>query len=459
MGAPDGNHNSSIIDFYAGKSVFITGGTGFLGKVLIEKLLYSCKDIKNIYMLIREKRGVPAQERIKKMLDTVPFARLKERTQLLSKIVPIHGDLTSEYLGISPEDQETIYKEVSIVFHLAATIKFNEPLSVAMKVNVEGTREVMKLAQKMKNLKSFVYMSTAFSNTDNNNATVEEKMYPPPKSMEEVYQMIRDNDPNERFTPEDLDGRPNTYTFTKALAENYVVDNHGDMPTVIIRPSVVTAALRDPVPGWIDNWQGATPVLTLIAKGWVRTLYGDKSYNFEIIPVDYVVNLTVICGATCQKSEEVPVYHCCSSSCNPITLKQTSELYTEESCKIGFNELPFPGLMFSKSMWFLTLMTLLLQTIPAYIADLFLFIIGKQTSYVKVQNKLASYLDTIRYFTSHSWLMMTGRSRALYSSLNSEDRSLFPCDATFIDWKEYIPIYFRGVKKFLVDASEKSKKS
>ncbi|VVC88108.1 unnamed protein product [Leptidea sinapis] len=99
MGAPDGNHNSSIIDFYAGKSVFITGGTGFLGKVLIEKLLYSCKDIKNIYMLIREKRGVPAQERIKKMLDTVPFARLKERTQLLSKIVPIHGDLTSEYLG------------------------------------------------------------------------------------------------------------------------------------------------------------------------------------------------------------------------------------------------------------------------------------------------------------------------------------------------------------------------
>lgn len=43
--------------------------------------------------------------------------------------------------------------KVSIVFHVAATIKFNEPLDVAMNVNVAGTGRVLNLAQKMKNIK------------------------------------------------------------------------------------------------------------------------------------------------------------------------------------------------------------------------------------------------------------------------------------------------------------------
>ncbi|CAH3872828.1 unnamed protein product [Pieris brassicae] len=449
---------SSVSKYYAGKNVFITGGTGFLGKALIEKLLYSCNDIGKVFMLIREKRGVSAQDRIKSMLETEPFARLRnERPQDFKKIVPVYGDLVADSLGISPEDQEMLFEEVSVVFHLAATIKFNEPLSVAMKVNVEGTQEVLKLAQKMKQLESFVYMSTAFSNTSLQRYHVEEKMYPPPKPMDEVYDMIKSNDPNECFNSEILDGRPNTYTFTKALAENFVVDNHGDIPCVIVRPSVVTAALKEPVEGWIDNWQGATPVLSLIAKGWVRCLYGEKINNFEIIPIDYVVNLTIISGANCKKSKDVPIYHCCSSGSNPITLKETSILYTAESVKHGYNELPLPGMIFSKSSWILFLMTLIFQVIPSYLADLFLYVIGKPARYVKIQTKLASYLDTIRFFSSQSWNITNDKTRGLYSSLNSADKKLYPCDANLIDWKQYIPIYFRGVKQFLAEPAQKKR--
>ena len=48
---------SEVEKFYAGKNIFVTGVTGFLGKVLVEKLLRSCKLIGNVYVLVRAKRG------------------------------------------------------------------------------------------------------------------------------------------------------------------------------------------------------------------------------------------------------------------------------------------------------------------------------------------------------------------------------------------------------------------
>lgn len=54
-------------EWYRGRSVFITGATGFMGKVLMEKLLYSYADMKNIYILIRSKRGRTVEQRIEDM--------------------------------------------------------------------------------------------------------------------------------------------------------------------------------------------------------------------------------------------------------------------------------------------------------------------------------------------------------------------------------------------------------
>lgn len=55
---------SDIVEFYRGRSVFITGATGFLGKVLVEKLLRSCPDIKAVYLLIRPKKGQDVSTRL-----------------------------------------------------------------------------------------------------------------------------------------------------------------------------------------------------------------------------------------------------------------------------------------------------------------------------------------------------------------------------------------------------------
>lgn len=59
---------SGVSGFYVGKTVFITGGTGFMGKVLLEKLLRSCPGVVRIYLLIRPKKGQDAHERLKLLL-------------------------------------------------------------------------------------------------------------------------------------------------------------------------------------------------------------------------------------------------------------------------------------------------------------------------------------------------------------------------------------------------------
>ena len=57
-----------VAKFYAGRSVFVTGGTGFVGKQILEKLLRSCPAIERIYILVRPKRKKTVQERLEEIL-------------------------------------------------------------------------------------------------------------------------------------------------------------------------------------------------------------------------------------------------------------------------------------------------------------------------------------------------------------------------------------------------------
>lgn len=60
---------SHIQKYYQHKTVFITGGNGFMGKVLIEKLLHSCTEVRKIFILLRSKRNKSAENRLSSMLQ------------------------------------------------------------------------------------------------------------------------------------------------------------------------------------------------------------------------------------------------------------------------------------------------------------------------------------------------------------------------------------------------------
>jgi len=60
---------AGVIEFYEGQNIFVTGATGFLGKVLLEKLLRSCPDVGNIFVLVRPKKGKEPSERIRNIIS------------------------------------------------------------------------------------------------------------------------------------------------------------------------------------------------------------------------------------------------------------------------------------------------------------------------------------------------------------------------------------------------------
>lgn len=69
------------------------------------------------------------------------------------KIVTVAGDCSIAGLGLSLTDRQTLVSNISIIFHAAATIKFDESLKLAVDINVHGTKDVIELGKEMTNLK------------------------------------------------------------------------------------------------------------------------------------------------------------------------------------------------------------------------------------------------------------------------------------------------------------------
>lgn len=138
---------SSIYDFYRDSEILITGGTGFIGKVVIERLFATCPNFKRIYLILRERKGVPVQSRIKEfkecdvsvssqsvgtMLCSFQLFEdiLKDNPHAFDKITIVQGDASLPGLGLSEIDRKVLLN-VNVVFHCAASVRFNESLKVS----------------------------------------------------------------------------------------------------------------------------------------------------------------------------------------------------------------------------------------------------------------------------------------------------------------------------------------
>ena len=76
---------------------------------------------------------------------------------------------------------------------------------------------------------------------------------------------------SEHLTRLTIGERPNTYTFTKAIAEQLINEERGELPIAIVRPSIVGGAIEEPMPGWVDNLNGPMGLVATGGHGIVRS--------------------------------------------------------------------------------------------------------------------------------------------------------------------------------------------
>lgn len=86
---------------------------------------------------------------------------------------------------------------------------------------------------------------------------------------------------------------PNTYTFTKALAEALTQGYRQYFPVAVVRPSCVMPALDEPMPGWCDSIYGTNGTFIGWYYGLIRTSQIDTQVQIDTVPVDYVSNTII----------------------------------------------------------------------------------------------------------------------------------------------------------------------
>lgn len=426
-----------------------------MGKVLVEKLLRSCPGIKNIYLLIRPKKGQDAKQRLQQLLSGPLFEELRnsDPKQLL-KIIPVAGDVTEHELGISEADQHTLIRNVSIVFHSAATVKFDEALKLSVTINMVGTKQLLNLCHLMHNLEALIHVSTAYCNCDRKD--VAEEIYPLSTEPEHVIALTKVMDAKmvDDITPTLIGNRPNTYTFTKALTEKLLQSESGHLPVAIVRPSIVLSACREPLPGWMDNWNGPTGIIAAAGKGIFRSMLCHEDKIADLVPVDIVINL-MICAAwrtAMYHPNTIPVYNCCTGQQNPITWKQFVDLVFKYSrLHPPNNVFWYPGGRCHNSVIMNKMCVLFQHLLPAHILDFYLRLKGKPALMVGIQAKLHKAATCLEYFSTKQWNFRDDNVRQLGEQLTPEDRKTFMFDVREIEWSSYIEHYILGIRRFMLN--------
>lgn len=225
--------------------IFITGGTGNFGRLLVKNLLETNT---RVALLIRSDSQEQAQSKVKKIFDSVPGI---EGKMLISR-----GDLREKNLGLSTKEILSLKRNVTHILHAAATTRFTLPLNKARENNVEITKNLLNFAGQCSKLRRFGFVGTSFVAGKRTGRIMEDEF-------------------------EHTEGFINTYQQSKYEAELLVRNWVGKLPIAVFRPSLIL--------GQLHKTSKKTPInalalgLFLASKGFLPILPGDKENRLDII--------------------------------------------------------------------------------------------------------------------------------------------------------------------------------
>jgi thioester reductase-like protein len=120
-------------------------------------------------------------------------------------------------------------------------------------------------------------------------------------------------------------GWPNTYTFTKSLAESLLATRGAGLPIAVVRPSIVETSIEEPFRGWNEGINTSAPLSYLLGT-YFRQLPSNERKRLDVIPVDMVCRgMTLIAAALIERRHN-PVYQLATSANNPCNMGRSIEL-------------------------------------------------------------------------------------------------------------------------------------
>ncbi|KAG7214096.1 hypothetical protein KM043_001455 [Ampulex compressa] len=452
---------SSIEAFFAESVVLVTGATGFLGKALLEKLLRSCPRLATIFLLIRPKKDQTVEQRLKGLLENSVFDRIRwDFPGVLNKVQAVKGDVSLPDLGLSAEDREMLVQRVNIVYHGAATVRFDEPLKSAVNLNMKGTDRMISLCNSMKNLISIIHVSTAYSNADRKE--IKESVYATKVKPYTLIDMCENLDDETMSVIEKrlLGKHPNTYTLTKNLAEQIILLKGSELPIAIVRPSIVCAAYQEPFPGWVDNVCGITGIMMEIGRGTIRSIVCNANLVVDVVPVDYVIS-TLICASwhcAMQHSNTVKIYNCTSGSINPVRWGEFGKLTRKHAIESPSKYVMwYPGFTFRTNKFIHNVMVATLHFLPAFVVDLILRFQGSKPTMLKITKRFERAAKTGEFFAMNEWWFDGSNMSDLAKKVNTtNDCDRFNVSIKNLDWDTYVRQYMLGIRKYILKDSPES---
>ena len=178
----------AVRDYYAEKVILLTGATGLLGKVLVEKLLRDFTHIGRLYVLIRPKHhpnGTVTEPRARlwqEVFQSSAFDRLRgalgEGFSALveEKVAAVSGDLSQDRLGMDDETYRRLQGEVELIINCAAMVTFDGPLDTGVSLNTLGPKRVLEFASASRPV--IAHVSTCYVNGTRQGAIAEEPLDP-----------------------------------------------------------------------------------------------------------------------------------------------------------------------------------------------------------------------------------------------------------------------------------------
>ncbi|HMB55035.1 MAG TPA: SDR family oxidoreductase, partial [Thermoanaerobaculia bacterium] len=455
----------------AGERVFVTGATGFVGKVLAEKLLWSVPEIGGLLLLVRPREGRSAVERLREDLFASPvFARLRARhgdgfaAWAAGRVEAVAGNLGRERFGLEEAAYRELCGRVDRVVACAATVTFDERLDRALSLNARGALRTLELARDAGGA-PLVHVSTCFVSGRRSGPVAEE-----------LPLLGSDGDADPETVLAGLDaacaaladagaegdapwveagaeaaarhGFHDVYTLTKALGERLIERQRGGVPVAVVRPAIVESALAEPFPGWMEGVKVVDPLLAAYGRGRTKVLPGAAGVPMELVPVDHVVAAVAAALADLGRGEDRLRVFQVGSSRHPITL---GELMAH--ARHGFAATPLrdedgepiavpPARFMAPDRLRGELEKRLARARGKGDA------VGERTL-----EHFVRLIDVYRPYVSRGARYEDAHTHELWERLSPASRADFPFDVTAIDWPSYVArVHVPGLVRFALHA-------